>query len=133
MFDALLVSRPTRGGVQLYTAALLTLGAAGIHFAVTPEHLDEYAPFGVFLLVVGSIQALVAAIDLSSRLRQGAATRAFGRLSLTVGVLSLIELTLSLAVSPLGGLVERTLLVTDAAWVVLVAIAMSRIRGPCKC
>jgi Protein of unknown function (DUF998) len=67
----------------------------------------------------------VAAIDLSSRLRQRAVTRAFGRLSLALGVLSLIELVLSLAISPLGGLLERALLATDAAWVVLVAVALS--------
>jgi Protein of unknown function (DUF998) len=71
----------------------------------------------------------VAAIDLSGRLRQRAVARAFGRLSLALGMLSLIELVLSLAISPLGGLLERTLLVTDAAWVVLVAVALSRRAG----
>ena len=59
MFNAVLATRPRRGGVRLSTAALLMLGAAAIHFAVTPEHLDEYVPFGVFFLAVGSIQALI--------------------------------------------------------------------------
>ena len=71
----------------------------------------------------------VAAVDLSSRLRQHAAWRTSGRLSLAFGVVSLIELVLSLAVSPLGGLMERMLLITDLGWVGLVAVAVARHRG----
>ena len=59
MFNQLLTAQPTRGGVRVYTAALLTLGAAAIHFAVTPEHLEEFAPFGVFFLAVASLQAVI--------------------------------------------------------------------------
>jgi FtsP/CotA-like multicopper oxidase with cupredoxin domain len=60
MFNTVLAAHPTRGGVRLYTAALLTLGAAAIHFAVAPEHLGEYPLFGVFFLVLGSAQGLLA-------------------------------------------------------------------------
>lgn len=74
----------------------------------------------------------VAAIDLSSSLRRRADARAFGRWSLALGVLSLMELALSLAITPLGGLLERTLLLTDAAWVVLVAVAVARTTWPGK-
>ena len=58
--------QPTRGGVRVYTAGLLMLGAAAIHFAVTPEHLAEFVPFGVFFLAVGSLQALIG-VDLLVR------------------------------------------------------------------
>jgi FtsP/CotA-like multicopper oxidase with cupredoxin domain len=61
-----LAKRPTFAGVRLYSAALLTLGAAFIHLAVAPEHLREYAPFGVFFLGVGSAQ-IVLAVELLSR------------------------------------------------------------------
>ena len=46
--------------IRVYTAALLTLGAAFIHLAVAPEHLREYVPFGVFFLTVGSAQIILA-------------------------------------------------------------------------
>jgi hypothetical protein len=42
-------------------AAFLILGAAVIHFAVVPEHLEEYLPFGLFFIVVGTVQAAIAA------------------------------------------------------------------------
>jgi hypothetical protein len=42
-------------------AALLILGAAAIHFAVVPEHLEEYLPFGLFFIVVGTVQVAIAA------------------------------------------------------------------------
>jgi FtsP/CotA-like multicopper oxidase with cupredoxin domain len=38
----------------------LTLGAALIHLAVAPDHLQEYLPYGVFFLVVGLAQAALA-------------------------------------------------------------------------
>jgi FtsP/CotA-like multicopper oxidase with cupredoxin domain len=59
---------PTRtsGGVRLYAAVLLTLGAALIHLAVAPAHLREYAPFGIFFLAVGSAQ-IVLAVELIAR------------------------------------------------------------------
>jgi FtsP/CotA-like multicopper oxidase with cupredoxin domain len=53
--------RPTFGGVRLYSATLLTFGAAFIHLAVAPAHLREYIPFGVLFLAVGSAQIVLAA------------------------------------------------------------------------
>jgi hypothetical protein len=35
---------------------LLSLAAAVIHFAVTPEHFEEYVPFGVFFVALGVFQ-----------------------------------------------------------------------------
>jgi hypothetical protein len=43
--------------VVLSTASL---AAAGIHFAVMPDHFQEYVPFGVFFSVVAWLQALWA-------------------------------------------------------------------------
>ena len=66
MFTAWLAARPTRGGVLLYSAALLTLGAAAIHFVVAPDHVHEYVPFGVFFFIVASAQVLLA-VELVAR------------------------------------------------------------------
>jgi hypothetical protein len=43
-------------------AALFTLGAAIIHFAVVPEHLLRYLPYGVFFLVIGFTQLGLVAV-----------------------------------------------------------------------
>lgn len=40
--------------------ALLSSAAAGIHGAVIGEHLEEYAPFGLFFAVIASAQVLWA-------------------------------------------------------------------------
>lgn len=49
-------------------AAMLTLGAAAIHFAVAPDHLQEYLLFGVLFLITGALQvALALAIILRPR------------------------------------------------------------------
>ncbi len=46
--------------VTINSAALLTLGAALIHFAVVPEHLQEYLLFGIFFIAVGLAQVALA-------------------------------------------------------------------------
>src|SRR5215471_899329 len=48
----------TTAGIRLNTAVLLTLGAALIHLVVAPEHFRQYAPVGLFFLVVGCAQIL---------------------------------------------------------------------------
>ena len=45
-------------------AAACSVGAAGIHFAVTPEHLAEYRPFGLFFIAIAILQALWAILAL---------------------------------------------------------------------
>jgi hypothetical protein len=45
-------------------AAACSVGAAGIHFAVIPEHLAEYRPFGVFFVAIAVLQALWAILAL---------------------------------------------------------------------
>jgi len=42
--------------VLLIGTAILSMGAAAIHFGVSTEHFQEYAPFGVFFAVVGWLQ-----------------------------------------------------------------------------
>jgi len=57
-------TRPFRSGL-----AVVSLGAAAIHFAAMGHHLDEYVPFGVFFAVVAWLQALwaVGIVTLPSR------------------------------------------------------------------
>ncbi len=43
-----------------YSAVLLTLGAAAIHFAVAPEHFTEYVPYGIFFVGLGLAQVGLA-------------------------------------------------------------------------
>jgi hypothetical protein len=45
----------------LWALAALSLGAAAIHFAVVPEHLEEWWAFGVFFVALGALEALWAA------------------------------------------------------------------------
>jgi len=54
----------------LYPAALLTVGAAAIYYAVAPEHAEEYLPFAMFFVLVGSAQ-LVAALVCLRRPKRG--------------------------------------------------------------
>lgn len=39
-----------------WALGLLSVAAAVIHFAVTPEHFEEYFPFGVFFVVLAAFQ-----------------------------------------------------------------------------
>ena len=47
-----------------FSAALLLLGAAAVHFAVAPAHFQEYAPFGLFFVGAGLLQCAAAAAAL---------------------------------------------------------------------
>jgi FtsP/CotA-like multicopper oxidase with cupredoxin domain len=74
-------------GTLLWRAALLTLGAAAIHFAVVPEHLDEYLPFGLFFLLLAGAQVALAVATLwrpGRRLFVGAALGTLAVLALWV-------------------------------------------------
>jgi hypothetical protein len=48
----------------ILVAAACSVGAAGIHFAVIPEHLAEYRPFGLFFVAIAVLQALWAILAL---------------------------------------------------------------------
>src|SRR5438270_176128 len=49
-----------RSAAQIYAAALLTLGVAGIHFAAAAGHLAEYLPYGIFFIGLGLAQVALA-------------------------------------------------------------------------
>lgn len=49
-----------RRGPLLTLATLLLLGAAAIHLAVAPDHLEDYRPFGLFFLGAGAVEMLLA-------------------------------------------------------------------------
>lgn len=50
--------------VSLFAAVLCTASAAVVHFAVVPQHLHEYLPFGIFFIVVGLLQIALAVLML---------------------------------------------------------------------
>ncbi len=104
-FTHLVAARPTYAGVMLYTAALLTLGAAAIHLVVAPPHLRESLPFGVFFLSVGCAEA-ISAIQLAVRpTRRLALAMAAGSAAL-VGVW-VVSRTVGLPIGPTPGKPEE--------------------------
>lgn len=82
------------GLVRTYSAALLIIGAAAIHFAAAAEHMPIYVPWGIFFICLGIAQISVAAAVVaapSARLLVGAAIGTAGVIGLwlvsrTVGV-----------------------------------------------
>src|SRR5204862_5039349 len=42
------------------TLGLASVGAGVIHFLVTPEHFEEYVPFGAFFVLLGAFQIVWA-------------------------------------------------------------------------
>jgi FtsP/CotA-like multicopper oxidase with cupredoxin domain len=79
-------------------AALLVLGSAAIHFAVTPMHLQEFPLYGVFFIVLGAVQVgLAAAIAIVPGRRLFALT---ALLSIAVVGLWLVSRTTGLPIAP---------------------------------
>jgi hypothetical protein len=134
--DQSAVRRTRRALVNV--TALLILGAAAIHFAVVPEHLEEYLPFGLFFIVVGTVQAAVAtAVILRPSRRLFLAA-----LALSVGLagLWLLSRTAGLPIGPHPGRPEGvgipdlicTALEVVSALVLLVLVVRSPTWGrPC--
>jgi FtsP/CotA-like multicopper oxidase with cupredoxin domain len=91
-------SHPTHGGGLLYSAALLTLGAATIHFVVAPEHLRKYVPFGLLFLAVGGAQVSLAAEVLARPSRSLALVGGAGSLALVA--LWAVSRTMGLPIGP---------------------------------
>ncbi len=79
-------------------AASFTLGAAAIHFAVTPQHFREYTLFGAFFLVAALAQMGLAAALWFSPGRLLAVVGALANLSLVA--LWLISRTVGLPIGP---------------------------------
>lgn len=97
-------ARPTFGSVRLCSAALLTLGAGFIHLAVAPVHLKEYIPFGIFFLVVGCAQIVLAVEILARPTRRLALAMAAG--SLTLVGLWFVSRSVGLPIGPTPGVPE---------------------------
>jgi FtsP/CotA-like multicopper oxidase with cupredoxin domain len=61
-FEGTAMAAPVRRfAVRSYSGALLIAGAAAIHFAVAPEHFQEYLPYGLFFVSLGLTQLGLAA------------------------------------------------------------------------
>jgi uncharacterized membrane protein HdeD (DUF308 family) len=71
--------REDRSPSLLASAALLTLGAAAIHFAVAPEHFEIYFPYGVFFIGLGLAQVALAVATPSRHPSPWAAARGIFR------------------------------------------------------
>ena len=67
MSSTIATSRPdaASAAVSPATLAVLSLAAAGIHFAVAPEHLEEWPAAGFFFIVLGGFQAGWALLQLT--------------------------------------------------------------------
>jgi hypothetical protein len=61
---ALLTHRVNRDGIVVFGLALLSAGAAAIHFAVAKGHFDEYFLFGLFFVLSGLAQLAWAVVIL---------------------------------------------------------------------
>lgn len=119
-------------------AAMFLLGPAAIHFAVVPDHLRLYPPYGLFLMVVGVLQVALAAAVLT---RPGATVLLGGAaFSLLVIAIWLVSRTAGLPFGPTPGVPEpiglpdlfATLMEWIAAILLLVADARLARHGPLR-
>ncbi|MGH2825988.1 MAG: hypothetical protein ACRDKF_03345 [Actinomycetota bacterium] len=85
-------------------AAILSMGAAAIHFGVTSEHFQEYAPFGVFFAVIGWLQIAWAWFVISRPTRWLVVAGAAG--NLLVVIIWLVSRSAGLPLGPDAGLAE---------------------------
>jgi hypothetical protein len=111
-------------------AAMFLLGPAAIHFAVAPEHLRVYPPYGLFFMLVGLLQvALAAAVVLrpSPPILLGGA--AFSLLVIAVWLLSR---TVGLPIGPTPGIPEAIgladLLTTLMEWIAVILLLIADAR-----
>lgn len=69
-------------GLVQVTVAVVTAGAALIHFVVIQEHWEEYWLFGLFFAVVGCLQTLGAFVVLARPSREAYGAIALGSMAL---------------------------------------------------
>jgi len=135
------VDHPTAGGsiandVRLLVVGMLA-GAALIHAAVIPEHLQEWSTAGWFFIVLAAAEVAVAGLVLS-RVRERAALLAAGALSVVPLVAWLWSRTLGLPFGPESGIAEAVgvpdvlacVLEAGALLVVLALLKPGRFAGP---
>jgi FtsP/CotA-like multicopper oxidase with cupredoxin domain len=109
-----------RSAARSYSAALLTLGAAAIHFAATPDHVSEYLPYGIFFILLGAAQVAlgVSLVVVPSRRLYSAALLG----TLAVIGLWVLSRTIGLPIAPVPWRPE-TIAFPDFAATLLEAIA----------
>jgi len=126
--------REGRSSAQLNAAALLTLGAAVIHFAVAPEHLLEYPLYGIFFICLGLAQVglSVAILVMPSRRLFAIAAAATG----TVIAIYLASRTVGLPLAPVPwrpepvGFPDVTATLLEAVCCLLFLLLLRRPRRP---
>ncbi len=119
--------------VRSYSAALLILGAAAIHFAVAPEHFQEYLPYGLFFVGLGLAQLGLAVAVLRAPSRRLYAIASGG----TVAVIAiwLISRTVGLPLGPDAGKPEPVGFIDLLASIIeatAVLVLLRRIRIPSR-
>jgi hypothetical protein len=69
MFATAPVSRGLLGALPMTLWVALSVGAAAIHFAVIPDHFEEWWAFGLFFAILGWFQAVwpIAYVNRPSR------------------------------------------------------------------
>jgi hypothetical protein len=122
------------GHLLVVGAALLSVGAAAIHFAVDPEHFREYWGFGVFFVVVAWLQLAFAAAALVRGQRAIVVGAAIG--NALVVVIWIVSRTIGIPLGPESGTAESATvidLMATAFELVIVVCCIgslaSRIRG----
>lgn len=118
------VAAGSGAGATRSMVALLSAGAAAIHFAVTGEHLEEFVLFGVFFAVTGVLQALWAILVMIRPSRVIYVAGAIGNLAIVV--LWVVSRTAGLPVGPDAGVPEpATLLdIVATSWEVLIGVGV---------
>ena len=126
--------REGRSRAQLNSAALLTLGAAAIHFAVAPEHLLEYPLYGILFICLGLAQVglSVAILVMPSRRLFAIAAAGTG----TVIAVYLVSRTVGLPLAPVPwrpepvGFPDVTATLLEAVCCLLFLLLLRRPRRP---
>ena len=86
-------------------AATLSTGAAAIHFAVVPEHVDEFAPFGLAFIAVAWFQVTWAQLYLVRQTRLIAAGGVV--VNVAIAAVWLLSRTTGLPVGPQPWVAEQ--------------------------
>jgi hypothetical protein len=122
--------RPVPWPLDRTVAAVLSLGAAWVHFAYLGSHLRQWWAYGAFFLAAGAGQALFAPLILQRPRRWLVLVGIAGNVAI-VGLYVLTR-TAGPPVGPHARVPEPTGavdLATTAAEVVLVAVLMTMLRG----
>jgi len=75
-------TRCVMAGALRWITALLVLGSAAIHFTIAPDHLSEYAPFGLFFVTAGLGQVALATAVLVAPRREVLLSGAAGTIAI---------------------------------------------------